>query len=108
MVCSAYGQSGTTNVCGTTTVTPGGNFTWTSTYSVAIRVEPAPGENWSALMGSAYVDIPANGSITIPVPESLPEGFSVDLQTTFETRQGGNPCGDYPGVPKIINPPTKY
>lgn len=108
MLCSAYGQSWTTHVCGTTTVTPGGSFTWTSTYSVPIRVEPAPGESWSQLMGSVYVDIPANGSITINVPQDLPSGFSVDLQTTFDTRKGGNPCGNYPGMPHITNPPGAY
>jgi len=101
IACSAYGQSGSTNVCGTTLAPPGGHFTWTSTYSVPIRVEPVPGQNWSALMGSAYVDIPADGSVTIPVPENLPSNFSVTLETTFETGQGGNPCGNDPGKPNI-------
>jgi hypothetical protein len=106
MVCNAYGQqSGTTNVCGTTITTPGGNFTWTSTYSIPIRVEPVPGENWTALMGSTtYVDIPANGSVTIDVPEDLPSGYTVDLQTTFEVQGGGNPCGDAPGMPHTQGP----
>jgi hypothetical protein len=96
----AHGQS--SNVCGTTTVTPGGNFTWTSTFSVPIRVQPMSGEAW--WIGQAYVEIPANGSVTISVPQTLPDNYSVDLQTTFETRAGGNPCGDTPGQPRIQNP----
>ncbi|HTS34743.1 MAG TPA: hypothetical protein VMH04_03665 [Candidatus Solibacter sp.] len=97
---SAFGQ--TTNVCGETTVTPGGNFTWTSTYSVPIKVEPVTGETW--FLGSVYVDIPANGSVTLPVPQNLPSGYNVDLQVAFDTRQGGNPCGNYPGMPHVGNP----
>ncbi len=96
---SAYGQS--SNVCGETLVTPGGSFTWTSTYAVPIRVEPFPGTTW--FLGQSYVEIPANGSVTVIVPTDAAPG-TYDLETTFDQRAGGNPCGDTPGMPHIKNP----
>ncbi len=99
---AAHGQSPTTNVCGTTIATPGGTFTWTSTYSVPIRVQPVTGESW--FLGQSYVVIPANGSVTIDVPQNLAPGTNIDLQVNFDTRAGGNPCGNTPGPPRIQNP----
>lgn len=97
---SAYGQS--SNVCGETPVTAGGSFTWTSTYSVAIRVEPFPGTTW--FLGQSYVEIPANGSVTVIVPTDAATGTS-DPDATFDQRAGGNPCGDTPGMPHLqVNP----
>jgi len=96
LVGSAYGQS--SNVCGETPANVGGSFTWTSTYSVPIRVQPMPGTTW--FLGQSYVEIPANGSVTVNVPSDAAPG-TYDLQTTFETRAGGNPCGNTPGMPHV-------
>jgi hypothetical protein len=100
LVSSAYGQS--TNVCGQTQANAGGSFTWSSTYSVPIRVQPMPGTTW--FLGQSYVTIPANGSVQINVPEGTTSG-DYDLQTTFDIRAGGNPCGNTPGMPHIVVSP---
>lgn len=70
---SAYGQQ--TNVCGTTTVTPGGTFTWGSTYAVPIRVEPAPGTTW--FLGQTYVEIPPHGQVTVTCPRIWLPGVGI-------------------------------
>ena len=87
---SAQAQSGTTNVCGETDTTPGGSFTWSSTYSVPISVTPAPGTTW--FLGQSQVIIPANGSVTVNVPATAMPG-EYDLGVTFDTNTGGYPCG---------------
>jgi len=101
LACYAQGPSGTTNACGETDVTAGGSFTWTSTYSVALLVTPAPGTTW--FLGSTQVVIPPNGSVTVNVPPSAMSG-EYDLNITFNTNMGGYPCGTNPraGGGKVI------
>jgi hypothetical protein len=62
-----------------------------------------PGETW--FLGHSYVEIPANGSVTVDLPQDLPSGYNVQLETTFETRAGGNPCGNTPGMPHVTVQP---
>jgi len=90
LVSSAHAQSGTTNVCGETDTTPGGSFTWSSTYSVPISVTPWTGTTW--FLGQWQVIIPANGSVTVNVPATAAPG-EYDLTITFDTNTGGYPCG---------------
>ena len=90
LTCFAAGQSGSTNVCGETDATQGGSFTWTSTYSVALLVTPVPGTTW--FLGVTQIVIPPNGSVTVNVPPTAFPG-EYDLNVTFDTNVGGNPCG---------------
>ena len=78
-----------TNACGGVAVAPGGRFTCSNSYSVPLKVTPATGTTW--FLGVSSVEIPANGQVTVNVPQSAAPG-SYDIWVTFDTRSGGTPC----------------
>lgn len=93
LVCAAQAQSGSTNACTETDVVQGGTLTWTSTFSMAIVVTPAPGTTW--FLGQSQVIIPPNGSVTVNVPANAGVG-TYNITSSFDTNIGGNPCGGAP------------
>jgi len=94
LACIAQAQSGSTNACSETDVIQGGTLTWSSTYSIAIVVFPAPGT--TGFLGQSQVIIPPNGSVTVNVPVNAAPG-TYNISASFYTSTGGNPCGNVPG-----------
>jgi len=72
-----------------TDVVAGGTFVWSSTWSVAVVVTPAPGTNW--FLDQSQVIIPPNGSVTVSVPANTTQG-SYSLNTMFYRNTGESPC----------------
>jgi hypothetical protein len=94
LIGSAHAQSEYTNACTTTTVVRGGFILWSSTYSVDIKVAPAPGTTWP--LTQSYLIIPANGQVGTTVPMSAQLG-TYETSVVFDTESGGNVCAGQAG-----------